>query len=71
MPSANAPTHAPSNATDTPDVRVFVLGQGWREDGADGIAVVGGNGDARGDVRRGRRGTAANYDELTAMTSFV
>jgi hypothetical protein len=30
-----------SNATDTPDVRIFVLGRGQRDDGADGIIFVG------------------------------
>ena len=33
------------------DVRVFLLGRGRRDDGADGIVI--------GDVHRGRRGAAA------------
>jgi hypothetical protein len=36
------------------NVRAFVLGQGWRDDGADCVIV--GNSGARGDVYRGRRG---------------
>ncbi len=35
------------------DVCAFVLGQGRRDDGADGVVV----GDSGGDVHRGRRGT--------------
>ena len=35
------------------DVRAFVLRQGRRDDGADGVVV--GNSSARGDVHRGRR----------------
>ncbi len=61
VPSANVPTHVPSNATDAPDVRVFVLGRGQRDDGADGIVIGGGNGGACGDVCRGRRGADNNY----------
>jgi hypothetical protein len=37
------------------DIRIFVLGQGWRDDSANGIVVVGSDGAARGDVHRGRR----------------
>ena len=45
------------------DVRVFVLGQGRREDSANGIVIVGSDGGARGDVHRGRRCAAtANKD---------
>ena len=36
------------------DVRAFVLGRGWRYDGADCVVV--GNSGAHGDVHRGRRG---------------
>ncbi len=36
------------------NVRAFVLGRGWRDDGAD--CVVAGNSGARGDVHRGCRG---------------
>ncbi len=36
------------------DVRVFVLGQGRRDDSVDGIVVVGSNGTIRGNVYRGR-----------------
>ena len=44
------------------DVRIFVLGRGWRDDSADGIIVVSSDGGARGDVHRGRRfaATAGN-----------
>jgi hypothetical protein len=36
------------------DVRVFVLGRGWRDDSVGGIVIVGSDGAARGDVHRGR-----------------
>ncbi len=36
------------------DVRTFVLGRGWRDDGADCVVV--GNSSARGNVHRGHRG---------------
>ena len=63
-PSANAPTHAPSNATDAPTyASFFVLGRGRRDDGADGIVVVGGGGGAHGDVHHGRRGSADDYGD--------
>ena len=63
-PSANAPTHAPSNATDAPMYgSFFVLSQGRRDDGADGIVVVGGSGNAHGDVHRGRPDCADNYGD--------
>ncbi len=45
------------------NVRVFVLGRGWRDDSVDSIVVVGSNGVARGDVHRGRRCAAANGDD--------
>ena len=62
-PSANAPTHSPSNATDAPTyASFFVLSQGRRDNGADGI-VVGGGGGAHGDVHRGRRGSANDYGD--------
>ena len=45
------------------DVRVFVLGQGRRDDSAEGIVIIGSNGGTRGDVHRGRRcATAATND---------
>ncbi len=37
------------------DVRVFVLGRGWRDDSVNSIVVVGSDGVAREDVHRGRR----------------
>ena len=59
--SVNAPTHAPSNATNAPTyASFFVLGRGRRDNGADGI-VVGGGGGAHGDVHRGHRGSADDY----------
>ena len=61
--SANAPTHAPLNATDVPNVRVFVLGRGRRDNGADGIVIVGGDGGTRGNVHRGHHGAAADYGD--------
>ena len=44
------------------DVPVFVLGQGWRDNGADGIVVVGGDGGIHGDIHHGRRGAGNNDD---------
>jgi hypothetical protein len=41
------------------NVRVFVLGQGRRDDSVDGIVVVGSNGTARGNVHRGCQCSAA------------
>ncbi len=41
------------------DVHVFVLGQGRRDNSADGIVVVGSDGGARGDVHRGCQCAAA------------
>ena len=63
-PSANAPTHAPSNATNAPTyTSFFVLGQGRRDDGADGIVVVVSGSSAHGDVHRGRCGSADDYGD--------
>ena len=63
-PSANAPMHAPSNATDAPTYAYFfVLGQGRRTDGADGIVVIGDSGGAHGNVHRGHRGSADDYSD--------
>jgi hypothetical protein len=45
------------------DVRVFVLGRGWRDDSVDSIIVVGSDSVARGDVHRGRRCAAAAKDD--------
>ncbi len=44
------------------DVRVFLLGQGRRDNSTNGIVVVRNNGSARGDVHRGRQCAAANDD---------
>ena len=41
------------------DVRVFVLGRGWRDDSVNSIVVVGSDSGARGDIHRGRRCAAA------------
>ncbi len=41
------------------NVRVFIIGQGQRDDSADGIVVVGSNGGARGDIHRSRQCAAA------------
>ncbi len=43
----------------TPDLRVFVLGQGQRDDSINSIVVIGSDGVVRGDVHRGRRCAAA------------
>ena len=48
------------------NVFVFVLGQGWRDDSADGIVVVSSNGGARGNVHRGRQCVAAAAKDATA-----
>ncbi len=44
------------------NVRVFILGQGRRDDSVDSIIVVGSDGIARGDVHRGCRCAAAVKD---------
>ena len=48
------------------NVRVFVLGQGRRNDSADGIVVVGSNGGARGDVHCGCQCAAAANNDVAA-----
>ena len=45
------------------EVRVFVLGRGWRDDSVNGIVIVGSNSAARGDIHRGRRCAAAAADD--------
>jgi hypothetical protein len=53
-------------------VHVFVIGQGWRDNSADGIVAVGSNGGARGDVHRGSQcAAAANNDAAAANTADV
>jgi hypothetical protein len=47
------------------NVRFFVIGQGRREDSADGLVVVGSNGGAREDVHRGRQCAAAAADDVS------
>ena len=44
------------------NVRIFVLGQGRKDDSANGIIVVGSNGGARGDFHCGRQCPAATAD---------
>ena len=71
-PSANAPTHAPSNATNAPTyASFFVLGQGRRDDSADGIVVIVGSSGAHGDVHRGRRGSANDYGDTKLYLIFI
>ena len=51
------------------DVRAFVLGQGWRDDGADGVVV----GNSGGDVHRGGRGTDdgdGNADDILCYLEY-
>ncbi len=48
------------------DVRIFAIGQGGRDDSADGIVVVGSDGGARGDVHRGRQCAAITNDDAAA-----
>ena len=45
------------------DVRIFVIGRGWRDDSANGIDVIGSNGGARGDVHRRHQCAAADNDD--------
>ena len=45
------------------NVRVFVLGRGWRDNSANGIIVVGSDGGARGDVYRGCQCAAATGND--------
>jgi hypothetical protein len=57
-------------------VRVFVLGQGQRDNSADGIVVVGGGGGARGNVHPGRRGAAddcgdADCNNILCLTKLL
>jgi hypothetical protein len=45
------------------NIRVFIIGRGWRDDSANGIVVFGRDGGARGEVHRGCQCTvAANED---------
>ncbi len=46
------------------NVHVFNLGRGWRDDGADGIVIVGGNSSTRGDVHQGCQCAAAADDNI-------
>ncbi len=53
------------------DVRVFVLGRGWRDDIVDSIVVVGSDGVARGDVNRGLRCAAVANDNANGDTDNI
>ena len=58
------------------DVRVFVLGRGWRDDSVnsvDSIVIVGSDGVARGEVHRGCRCDTAAADDADGdrTSSFV
>jgi len=53
------------------EVRVFVVGQGWRDDSVDSIIIVGSDGVARGDVHRGRRCTAAANDDADGDADVI
>ena len=53
------------------DVRVFVLGRGWRDDSVNGIVVVGSDGGALGDVHRGRRCAAAAADDANGNADDI
>jgi hypothetical protein len=69
-PSANAPTHTPSNATDAPTYASLSLVEDGGTDSTDGIVVVGSDGGARGDVHRGRQcATAADNDAADEDTA--
>jgi len=57
-----ADTHAFERHRRT-DIRIFVLGRGWRDDSVDSIVVFGSDGVAHGDVHRGRRCAAAANDD--------
>jgi hypothetical protein len=53
------------------DVRVFVLGQGRRDNSVDSIVVVGSNGIARGDVHRGCRCAAAADEDANGDANDI
>jgi hypothetical protein len=47
------------------NVRIFIIGQGRRNDSADGIVVIGSDGGAHGDVHRGRQCAATADDDVS------
>ncbi len=54
------------------NVRAFVLGRGWRDDGADCVVV--GNSGTRGDVHRGHRGAdkaESDADDTIFETKYL
>ncbi len=53
------------------DVRVIVLGRGWRDDSVDSIVVVGSDGVARDDVHRGRRCAVAANDDADGDADVI
>ncbi len=53
------------------NVRVFVLGQGWRDDSVDSIIVVGSNGVARGNVHRGCQCAAAANNDADGNADII
>jgi len=53
------------------DIRLFVFGQGWRDDSVDSIVGVGSDGVARGDVHRGRRCAAADNDDADGDADVI
>ncbi len=59
---------APTFKRPTPDVRVFVLGRGQRDDSVDNIIIIGSDGVACGNVHRGRRCAAADDDDANGNT---
>ena len=55
----------------TPDVRVFILGQGRRDNSVNSIVVIGSDGVARSDVHRGRRCAATANDNANGDTDNI
>ena len=53
------------------NVRIFVLGRGWRDDSVDSIIVVGSDGVDRGDVHRGCRCAAAANNDANGNTDDI
>ena len=53
------------------DIRLFVFGQGWRDDSVDSIVGVSSDGVARGDVHRGRRCAAADNDDADGDADVI
>ncbi len=53
------------------DVRVFVLGRGWRNDSVNSIIVIGSDGVARGNIHRGRQCAATANDNVDGNANYI